>query len=161
MNKVILIGRLARDPELKYTASNTAVCQFTIAVDRRFKSDNQPTADFIPVVAWRQTAEFIAKYFSKGSRIAITGQIQVRNWDDTEGKRHYATEVIVDEAEFVESKRQDGGYSSAPLPEEPAQIRNSGNAAAAPSRTENNSNDAAPDNGGTYFALNDEDGCPF
>ena len=158
MNKVILIGRLARDPELRYTASNTAVCQFTVAVDRRFKSDNQPTADFIPIVAWRQTAEFVAKYFSKGNRIAVTGQIQVRNWDDTEGKKHYATEVIADEVEFVESKRQDGGYSSAPLPDEPSAPRHS--QTPAPSQRQDNGDNAASRND-TYFALNDEEGCPF
>ena len=124
MNKVILIGRLARDPELKYTASNTAVCQFTVAVDRRFKSENQPNADFIPVVAWRQTAEFVSKYFFKGSRIAVTGQIQIRSWDDAEGKKRFATEVIADDVEFVESKRQDSGYGNpAPLPDEPQTAR--------------------------------------
>ncbi|MBQ2306326.1 MAG: single-stranded DNA-binding protein [Clostridia bacterium] len=155
MNKVILIGRLARDPELKYTASNTAVCQFTVAVDRRFKSDNQPNADFIPVVAWRQTAEFVSKYFFKGSRIAVTGQIQIRSWDDAEGKKRFATEVIADDVEFVESKRQDSGYGNpAPLPEEPQTNRNS-----APSKAEKAP--AAQDGGDTYFALNDEDGCPF
>ena len=92
MNKAILIGRLTKDPEIRYTAgNNTAVCQFTVAVDRRFKSENQPTADFIPIVAWRQTAEFVSKYFTKGSRIAIVGQIQTRSWDDAEGKKHYVT----------------------------------------------------------------------
>ena len=160
MNKVILIGRLARDPELRYTASNTAVCQFTIAVDRRFKSENQPTADFIPVVAWRQAAELIAKHFSKGNRIAVTGQIQVRSWDDAEGKKRYATEVVVDDFEFVENKRQDGGYSSAPIPEDPSSPRGSGYGTAS-GRNDNSGSDAAADNGGTYFALNDEDGCPF
>ncbi len=105
MNKAILIGRLTKDPELTYTNSNTSVCRFTVAVDRRFKSEHQPTADFIPVVAWRQTAEFVSKYFTKGSRIALIGQIQTRTWDDTEGKKHYVTEVIADEVEFCESKR--------------------------------------------------------
>ena len=156
MNKVILIGRLARDPELKYTASNTAVCQFTVAVDRRFKSENQPNADFIPVVAWRQTAEFVSKYFFKGSRIAVTGQIQIRSWDDAEGKKRFATEVIADDVEFVESKRQDSGYGNpAPLPDEPQTSR----ANTAPSKAEKAP--AASEGGDTYFALNDEDGCPF
>ncbi len=156
MNKVILIGRLARDPELKYTASNTAVCQFTVAVDRRFKSENQPNADFIPVVAWRQTAEFVSKYFFKGSRIAVTGQIQIRSWDDAEGKKRFATEVIADDVEFVDSKRQDSGYGNpAPLPDEPQTAR----ANTAPSKAEKAP--AASEGGDTYFALNDEDGCPF
>lgn len=106
MNKAILIGRLTRDPELRYTAgSNVPVCQFTVAVDRRIKSDGQPTADFIPIVAWRSTAEFVCKYFKKGSRIALTGQIQTRTWDDQEGMRHFVTEVIADEVEFCESKQ--------------------------------------------------------
>lgn len=115
MNKVILIGRLTKEPQLKYTlGKNTAVCQFTIAVDRRFKADNQPTADFIPVVAWRQTAEFVAKYFTKGSRIAVIGSIQTRSWDDDDGQRHYLTEVIADNVEFCESKRKDS-TSSGPV----------------------------------------------
>lgn len=107
MNKVILMGRLTKDPELKYTpGNNTAVCQFSIAVDRKFKSEGQPTADFINIVAWRKTAEFVSKYFTKGSKIAVVGQIQTRSWDDTEGKKHYVTEVIADEVEFCESKKE-------------------------------------------------------
>lgn len=109
MNKVVLMGRLTKDPELRYTPSNnTSVCQFTIAVDRRFKTEGQPQADFIPIVAWRQTAEFVCKYFTKGSRIAVVGSIQTRTWDDNNGARHYVTEVVADEVEFCESKRQDG-----------------------------------------------------
>lgn len=104
MNKVILIGRLTKDPELRFTTSNTAVCQFSIAVDRKYKSEGQPTADFINIVAWRSTAEFVSKYFNKGSRIAIVGQIQTRNYDDKDGKKVYVTEVIADEVEFCESK---------------------------------------------------------
>lgn len=132
MNKVILIGRLARDPELRYTGNNTAVCQTSIAVDRRFKSEGQPTADFIPIVAWRKTAEFINKYFTKGSRIAIVGNIQTRSWEDDNGNKRYATEVIVDEAEFCESKQapaaatEEAGYydgldDSAPARQQTAQ----------------------------------------
>lgn len=109
MNKVILIGRLTRDPELRYTPSNLPVCRITLAVDRRFKSDNQQqTADFINCIAWRSTAEFISKYFSKGSRIAIVGRIETSTWEDQEGKKRYSTDVVIDEVEFVESKRQDG-----------------------------------------------------
>lgn len=119
MNNVTLIGRLTKDPELAYTQNQLAVCRFTVAVDRRFKSENQPTADFIPVVAWRQTAEFVSKYFTKGSRIAIIGQIQTRSWDDDEGKRHYATEVIAGNVEFCESKRQDGNQQTGAAPSIP------------------------------------------
>lgn len=105
MNNVSLIGRLTRDIELKYTQSNTAVCQFNIAVDRRFKSEGQPTADFIPVVAWKQTAEFISKYFHKGNRIALTGRIQTRSYEGENGKKCFITEVIAENVEFCESKQ--------------------------------------------------------
>lgn len=111
MNKVILMGRLTRDPELRFSTngSNTAVCRFTIAVDRRFQRPGEERqADFIPVVAFGKTGEFCSKYFAKGSRIAVVGAIQTRTWDDAEGKRHYATEVIVEEAHFADSKRGDG-----------------------------------------------------
>lgn len=107
MNKVILMGRLTKDPELKYTQSNTAVCQFTLAVDRRFKSEGQPTADFINIVAWRNTAEFVSKYFTKGSKIAVVGQIQTRSYEAQDGRKVYVTEVIADEVEFCESKKQE------------------------------------------------------
>lgn len=113
LNKAILIGRLVRDPELKITASQVSVCNFTLAVDRRFKnSAGERQADFIPVIAWRQQGEFAAKYFRKGSKMVVVGSIQTRNWEDADGKRHYATEVIADEIEFGESKKQDepGGY---------------------------------------------------
>ncbi len=105
MNKSILIGRLTRDPEIKTTSSQVAVCSFTIAVDRKFKSANgDREADFISCVAWRQTAEFIAKYFRKGSKICVDGSLQSRSWDDAEGKRRSVIEVVVDQAEFVEAK---------------------------------------------------------
>lgn len=106
MNKAILIGRLVRDPELKITTSQVSVCNFTLAVDRRFKSaSGEKQADFIPIIAWRQQAEFAAKYFRKGSKMVVVGSIQTRSWDDADGKRHYATEIIADEIEFGESKQ--------------------------------------------------------
>ena len=101
INKVILGGRLTADIELKATPNGVAVAQFTIATNRRGK-DAQ--TDFINCVAWRQTAEFISKYFSKGSSIYIVGEIQTRSWDDKNGGKRYATEVIVSEALFVDSK---------------------------------------------------------
>jgi single-strand DNA-binding protein len=104
MNKVILIGRLTKDPDTKNTANGTTVTKFTLAVDRRFKDANgQRQADFISCLAWRQTATFISSYFHKGSKIAITGSIQTRNYDDKDGRKVYVTEVVVDEAEFAES----------------------------------------------------------
>ncbi len=113
MNKVILMGRLTKEPELSYTpTNNTALCRFTLAVDRRFVSQGaERQADFIPVVSWRKTAEFCSKYFSKGQKVAIVGSIQTRSWDDNDGKKHYSTEVVADEAYFAESKRAQENYS--------------------------------------------------
>ena len=109
MNKVILIGRLTKDPEVKNTASQVTVCRFTIAVDRKFKDQNgQRQADFISCVAWRQTANFISSYFHKGSKIAVVGSIQTRTYDDQSGQKRYVTDVVVDEAEFVDSANSNG-----------------------------------------------------
>ena len=105
MNKVELIGRLTKEPELKLTANQTQFCNFTVAVDRRFKDANgQRQADFINCLAWRQTAVFIQKYFHKGNRIGLTGSIQTRSFDDQNGQKRFVTEVVIDEAEFVESQ---------------------------------------------------------
>ncbi|PYI52399.1 single-stranded DNA-binding protein [Paenibacillus flagellatus] len=104
LNRVILIGRLTRDPELRYTPSGVAVTQFTIAVDRPFSNQqNQREADFIPVVTWRQLAETCANYLRKGRLTAVEGRIQVRNYDNNEGKRVYVTEVVADNVRFLES----------------------------------------------------------
>lgn len=105
MNKVILIGRLTKDPEVKNTSSQVQFCNFTIAVDRRFKDANgQRQADFINCVAWRQTAAFIGSYFRKGSKVAVVGSLQSRSYDDQSGQKRYVTEVVVDEVEFMDSK---------------------------------------------------------
>lgn len=108
MNKVILMGRLARDPEMRQTPTGVAVARVTIAVNRRFARDGQQTADFIGCVAWRQTAEFICKYFKKGSMIAVVGNIQTRSWDGQDGKKQYATDVVIDEAYFTGSRAETG-----------------------------------------------------
>lgn len=110
MNKAILMGRLTKDPELRYTsANNTAVCSFTLAVDRRFaKQGEERQSDFIPIVVWGKTAEFCGKYFQKGRQVAVVGRIQTRTWDDNEGKKHYVTEVVAEEAYFADSKREGG-----------------------------------------------------
>ncbi|MBE7051344.1 MAG: single-stranded DNA-binding protein [Ruminococcaceae bacterium] len=109
MNKVILVGRLTRDPELRTTASGVSVCSFSIAVNRRFKNaEGGYDADFINCVAWRQQAELLAKYFAKGRMVGIVGSIQTRNYDNKEGQKVYVTEVSVDEVHFVESKSQSG-----------------------------------------------------
>lgn len=112
INKVILMGRLTKDPDLRYTNTGTATCSFTLAVDRKFKQEGQPQADFIQCQAWTKTAEFITKYFAKGRQIALVGRLQTRTWDDTEGKRHYITEVVVEEVFFVDGKKE--GNRAAP-----------------------------------------------
>ncbi|NGZ76598.1 single-stranded DNA-binding protein [Saccharibacillus alkalitolerans] len=113
LNRVILIGRLTRDPELRYTPAGVAVTQFTIAVDRPFTSQGgEREADFIPVVTWRQLAETCANYLRKGRLTAVEGRIQVRNYDNNEGKRVYVTEVIADNVRFLESPNRDGGGGS-------------------------------------------------
>lgn len=118
MNKAIILGRLTRDPELRTTQSQIPVATFTLAVDRRFKdASGNKQADFIPVVAWRQQAEFATKYFKKGSRMIVIGSIQTRSWDDAEGKKRSATEIIADEIHFVDKKSDDAGqHSSDPGP---------------------------------------------
>ena len=113
LNKVILCGRLTADPELKQTTSGIAVVSFSLAVNRRFQSKTADgaqaqQADFINVVAWRQTAEFISRYFRKGSALCITGSIQTSSWTDQQGQKRYATEVVADDAMFVDSKNEGG-----------------------------------------------------
>ena len=114
MNKAILIGRLTRDPELRYTSSNRAVCQFTVAIDRPFT--NQATgnreADFINIVAWDKTGENVGKYMTKGRLIAVEGRIQTRNYDNNEGKRTYVTEVIASNVEFLGSANDNNRAST-------------------------------------------------
>ena len=109
MNKVILMGRLTRDVEMRQTPNGVSLARFSIAVNRRFAGkDAQQQADFINCVAWRQTGEFIARYFQKGSMIAVVGSIQSRSWDGNDGKKQYATEVVVDEAYFTGSRAESG-----------------------------------------------------
>lgn len=118
LNKVILMGRLTRDPELKYTTANVPVCSFSIAVDRRFvKQGEQRQADFINIVTWRNTAEFIAKYFVKGQMINVCGSLQTRQWDDAQGVKHYATEVIADEVNFCGDNKSGSGASGGSAPQ--------------------------------------------
>ena len=119
MNKVILMGRLTRDPELQQTPQGTSVCRFTVAVNRRFAKEGQQTADFISCTAWRQTAEFICKYFKQGSMIAVVGSIQTRTWESQDGKKQYATDVVVDEAYFTGSKTETGTSGAATAPAKP------------------------------------------
>lgn len=107
MNKVILIGRLVKDPEIRYTQSGKGAASFVLAVDRRFSKEGQQTADFIPIVAWNKLAEIIGNNLTKGRRISVEGRMQVRNYDAQDGTKRYVTEVIADEVEFLDS-RKDG-----------------------------------------------------
>ena len=113
MNKVILMGRLTRDPEVRYTqTNNTLVASFSIAVNRRFvRQGEERQADFINIVAWSKLGEFCSKYFKKGQQVGIIGRLQVRNWEDEQGQKHYVTEVVAEEAYFADSKR-DGADNS-------------------------------------------------
>lgn len=113
LNRVILIGRLTRDPELRYTPNGVAVTQFTLAVDRPFTNQGgEREADFIPVVTWRQLAETCANYLRKGRLAAVEGRIQVRNYENNEGKRVYVTEVIADNVRFLESANRGNNEGS-------------------------------------------------
>ena len=120
LNHIDLMGRLTRDPELRYTQSQTPVASFTLAVDRDFSSRDtgERQTDFIDCVAWRSTAEFVSKYFQKGSMAAVSGRLQIRDWTDREGGKRRSAEVVVDNVYFGESKRsrEGGGPSGGPAP---------------------------------------------
>ena len=103
-NKVILIGNMANDPELKTTPNGTTTCSFSIAVNRRFAKEGEQSCDFINVVAWKTTAEFVSKHFTKGKQILVFGRLQTRSWKDKDGNNRYATEVVAEEVSFVGSK---------------------------------------------------------
>lgn len=113
LNKVVLGGRLTADVECKATPSGVSVCSFTLAINRRTGKDQEQTTDFINCQAWRQTAEFISKYFRKGSSLCVVGKIQTRSWQDQNGNKRFATEVVVDEALFVDSKNDATGATDA------------------------------------------------
>jgi single-strand DNA-binding protein len=163
-NKVILGGRLTSDIELKTTQSGISVTSFTVAVNRRFSggADQQPQADFINVVAWRQQAEFVSRFFRKGSSICVVGSLQTRTWTDQSGQKRYATEVVADEINFVDAKgegpaaRQGGSaygnapYGAAPAaaPYTPASYGGSGYA-------------GASDNAPRFEEMSNEDDLPF
>ena len=127
LNKVFIMGRLTRDPELRRTQTGTAVASFTLAVDRDFKdkSTGERTTDFIDVVAWRQTGEFVSRYFTKGRMAVVEGRLQMRDWTDKDGNKRRAAEVVADNVYFGDSKRDaegagsynsgyTGGYNAAP-----------------------------------------------
>ena len=119
LNKVILCGRLTADVELKQTPSGLAVCSFAIAVNRKVAKDQPQKANFIKCVAWKQTAEFISKYFNKGSSICVVGSIQTRTWKDDNGYARETVEVLVEEAMFVDSKSEAGNHDAPTFSSQP------------------------------------------
>lgn len=122
MNKVVIAGRLTRDPETRYSQSSEplAIVRMSVAVNRRFKKDGEPSADFINCVAFGKTGEFISKYFNKGKMIGIVGRIHTNSWTDNNGQKRYSTEVLIEEAEFLESKSASESYTN----NEPAKPNN-------------------------------------
>ena len=114
LNHIVLMGRLTRDPELRYTQSQTPVASFTLAVDRDFgnRDGGEKQTDFIDCVAWRSTAEFVSKYFQKGSMAVVSGRLQIRDWTDREGGKRRSAEVVVDNIYFGESRRRDSSEGS-------------------------------------------------
>ena len=122
LNRIILMGRLTRDPELRRTGSGTAVTSFSLGVDRDFKSQSgEKETDFIDVVAWRNTAEFVSKYFTKGRMAVVEGRLQIRDWTDQNGGKRRSAEVVAENVYFGDSKRDAGGdYGAAPAYSAPA-----------------------------------------
>ena len=165
LNKSILMGRLVRDPELRHTQSGTAVASFTLAVDRDFKDKQtgEKATDFIDIVTWRQTAEFVSRYFTKGRMAVVEGRLQIRDWTDKEGGKRRSAEVIADQVYFGDSKRDSdgGGYSNAGYASGGGY---SGGYAApsAPAPSAAPSGYGAPSGGDQFAELSDDDGeLPF
>ena len=151
LNQIIIMGRLTRDPELRRTQSGTAVCSFSVAVDRDFKSQSgEKETDFIDVVAWRQTGEFVSKYFTKGRMIVVSGSLQSRKWQDRNGQNRISWEVIADNVYFGDSTRDSAG--------------DMGGCYAAPAYTAPAGGYSAPVGGGSsgFAEIDEEDGdLPF
>ena len=150
LNHIVLMGRLTRDPELRYTQSQIPVASFSLAVDRDFggRDGGERQTDFIDIVAWRSTAEFVSKYFTKGSMAVVSGRLQIRDWTDREGGKRRSAEVVADNVYFGESKRRDGGDTSRP--------------AAPAHRGSYGGYDNVPQGGSAFSELDDDDGdLPF
>ena len=170
LNKIILMGRLTRDPELRHTQTGTAVASFSLAVDRDFKdkATGDRTTDFIDVVAWRQTGEFVSRYFTKGRMAVVEGRLQIRDWTDKDGGKRRSAEIVADNVYFGDSKRDgDGGYQSSGYASGGGYsggYASGGYASpAAPAAPAAPSGYGAPSMGGVQFAeLSDDDGeLPF
>ena len=159
LNKIFIMGRLTRDPELRRTQTGTPVASFSLAVDRDFKdkSTGERTTDFIDVVAWRQTGEFVSRYFTKGRMAVVEGRLQIRDWTDKDGNKRRSAEVVADQVYFGDSKRDGdgGGFSSG--------YSQGGSAAGGWSAPASNAGYGAPPADGDQFAdLSDDDGrLPF
>lgn len=143
-NLVVLSGRLTADPELKTTQNGVSVCSFKIAVERRYKQGEERQADFINIVAWRGQAEFVSKFFSKGSMIGIEGSIQTRNYQDKDGNKRTAFEIVANNVQFIESKRSQDATEGNSLP-----------------TSENDSLSQFNDNLSGFQEIDTDDDCPF
>ena len=170
LNRIILMGRLTRDPELRHTQTGTAVASFSLAVDRDFKdkATGDRTTDFIDVVAWRQTGEFVSRYFTKGRMAVVEGRLQIRDWTDKDGGKRRSAEIVAENVYFGDSKRDgDGGYQSSGYASGGGYsggYASGGYASpAAPAAPAAPSGYGAPSMGGDQFAeLSDDDGeLPF
>lgn len=163
LNKVILMGRLTHEPELKYTQNNTPVVSFSIAVDRNYggKGEERQT-DFINIVAWRHTAEFVCNWFTKGQMIVVVGSIQSRRWQDREGNNRTSIEVVASEVQFAGSKKNDNGSSTNAAPNyRTPQSYSTPSASAQRSYSVPDGSVPLPSGGDEFAELADEDEVPF
>lgn len=152
MNKAFLIGRLTRDPELRYSSSNAAIVNFSIAIDRQYTNNQgQRDTDFINIVAFQKQAENIKKYLSKGSLVAVDGRIQTRNYEDKDGKRVYVTEVVADRVQFLESKGSSNANVQSETSVSPADFQNE------PAPSETNVSDDVFADFGSSIEISDDD----
>lgn len=155
LNKIVIMGRLTRDPEMRQAGSGTPVTSFSLAVERDYsgRDGGEKQTDFIDVVAWRHTAEFVDKYFAKGDMAAVSGRLQIRDWTDREGGKRRSAEVVADNVYFGESKRRDGGDTSRPA---------APSASAPAHRGSYGGYDNVPQGGSAFSELDDDDGdLPF
>ena len=162
LNRIILMGRLTRDPELRYTQSQIPVASFRVAVDRDFGRGEERQTDFIDCVAWRSTGEFVSKYFQKGSMAVVSGRLQMRDWTDKDGNKRTSAEVVADNVYFGESKRRDGDPRDSYGPRDSYAPRD--NYAARDSYGQRDSRDSAPRQPApsAFAELDDGDGeLPF
>ncbi len=178
MNKVILMGRLTADPETRYTPNNVAIARFTLAVNRNRKpQEGQPSADFINIVAWQKTADFVTKYFKKGQQVLVEGRMQNNNYTDKEGVKHFNVEVHVDQAYFADSKRDSSGGDTGGYNHDygngggnaggsnnyqggnagGSSNYQSGNQGGGNAPSNNNNSAPAPDSGDGFYTLNEDD----